>query len=50
MGLPKVVKIIETRAAPNCRRVRIFLAEKGIDVPFEQINIMSGEHFNERSY
>ena len=47
MGLPKVVKIIETRAAPNCRRVRIFLAEKGIDVPFEQINIMSGEHFNE---
>ncbi len=31
------MKIIETRSAPNPRRVRIFLAEKGLDVPFEQI-------------
>jgi len=38
------MKIIETRVAPNPRRVRIFLAEKGIDVPYEQINIMEGEH------
>jgi glutathione S-transferase len=30
------MKIIETRSAPNPRRVRIFLAEKGITVPFEE--------------
>ena len=30
------MKIIEARSAPNPRRVRIFLAEKGITVPFEQ--------------
>lgn len=29
------MKIIETRTAPNPRRVRIFLAEKGVEVPFE---------------
>lgn len=34
------MKIIEQRQAPNPRRVRIFLAEKGITVPFEQIDIM----------
>ncbi len=31
------MKIFETRSAPNPRRVRIFLAEKGIAVPFEEI-------------
>jgi glutathione S-transferase len=31
------MKIIETRSAPNPRRVRIFLSEKGISVPFEEI-------------
>ena len=38
------MKIIEQNRAPNPRRVRIFLAEKGISVPFEQIDIMSKEH------
>ena len=37
------MKIIEQARAPNPRRVRIFLAEKGITVPFEQINIMNLE-------
>ena len=37
------MKIIETRQAPNPRRVRIFLAEKGVDIEFEEISIMSGE-------
>lgn len=46
---PEPLRIIENRLAPNCRRVRIFLAEKGIEVPFEQIDIMAGEHFK-RSY
>lgn len=36
------MKIIETRAAPNPRRVRIFLAEKGIEVPFEEVDLMAG--------
>lgn len=30
------MKIVETNAAPNPRRVRIFLAEKGISVPMEE--------------
>ena len=37
------MKIIETRLAPNPRRVRIFLAEKGIEVPFEQVDLMKGD-------
>jgi len=36
------MRIIETRPAPNPRRVRIFLAEKGIRVPFEQTDLMAG--------
>ena len=35
------MKLIETRTAPNPRRVRIFLAEKGITVPTEQRDLMS---------
>lgn len=34
--------IIETRSAPNPRRVRIFLAEKGIEVEFREIDLMAG--------
>lgn len=37
------MKILETRQAPNPRRVRIFLAEKGIEVPFEELDLMKGE-------
>ncbi len=37
------MKIIETSRAPNPRRVRIFLAEKGIDMVYEQIDIMQEE-------
>jgi glutathione S-transferase len=36
------MKIIETRQAPNPRRVRIFLAEKGITVSFEEVDLMKG--------
>jgi len=36
-------KILQTRAAPNPRRVRIFLAEKGVEVPFEELDLMKGE-------
>ncbi|ODP36423.1 glutathione S-transferase family protein [Sphingomonas turrisvirgatae] len=30
--------------APNPRRVRIFAAEKGIELPTEQVSILKGEH------
>ncbi len=36
------MKILETRTAPNPRRVRIFLAEKGVTVPYEEIDLMKG--------
>jgi glutathione S-transferase len=37
------MKIIEQTRTPNPRRVRIFLAEKGITVPFEQADIARQE-------
>ena len=33
------MKIYDSQTAPNPRRVRIFLAEKGINVPYEQVDI-----------
>jgi len=38
------MKLYEFTQAPNPRRVRIFLAEKGIQVPLVQVNIATGEH------
>lgn len=37
------MRIIETRSAPNPRRVRIFLAEKGIAIPSEERDLMAGD-------
>ena len=37
------MRIIETRTAPNPRRVRIFLAEKGISLRFEELDLMQSE-------
>jgi len=34
------MKILQTKTAPNPRRVRVFLAEKGIEVPFEDVDIL----------
>jgi glutathione S-transferase len=36
------MKILQTKTAPNPRRVRIFLAEKQIEVPFEELDLMKG--------
>ena len=36
--------LVEDRRAPNPRRVRIFLAEKGIALPRQQVDIMALEH------
>ncbi len=36
--------LYEFAPAPNPRRVRIFLSEKGIDIETRQIDLMKGEH------
>jgi glutathione S-transferase len=37
------VKIYDFPFAPNPRKLRVYLAEKGIEVPFEMVNIVHGE-------
>ena len=41
------MKFYDTKAAPNARRVRIFLAEKGISVPTEVVDLAKMEHKSE---
>ena len=38
------MKLYDSKAAPNPRRARIFLAEKGISVPTEQVDIGAKQH------
>lgn len=38
------MKLYDSRMAPNPRRTRIFLAEKGISVPTEQVDMMQMQH------
>ncbi|MBX9588710.1 MAG: glutathione S-transferase [Hyphomonadaceae bacterium] len=38
------MKFYDCATAPSPRRVRIFLAEKGIAVPMVQVNLREGEH------
>jgi len=37
------MKLFDVTAAPNPRRVRIFIAEKGIEVPMVQVDMRGGE-------
>jgi glutathione S-transferase len=39
------MKLYDCASAPSPRRVRIFLAEKGIAVPTVQVDLRNGEHF-----
>src|SRR3954454_13174904 len=39
MRKENTMKIYNSQTAPNPRRVRIFLAEKGIQVPYEEVDI-----------
>jgi glutathione S-transferase len=41
------MKIYETSTAPNARRVRMFLAEKGVSVDYAQVDIVGGENLSE---
>ncbi len=38
------MKIYDTKTAPTPRRVRIFLAEKGIDMEYVQVDLTTGEN------
>lgn len=35
-----------SNTAPSPRRVRMFISEKGIDVPMQEVDLRSGEHFS----
>jgi glutathione S-transferase len=37
------MKIYDFAFAPNPRKVRVYLAEKGISIPYEQVNLVEGE-------
>lgn len=41
------MKIFETKTAPNPRRVRMFLAEKGIDMEYVEVDIAGAENLND---
>ena len=38
------MKLYDFVGAPNPKRVRVYLAEKGLDVPTQQVNILAGEN------
>ena len=38
------MKLYDSKQAPNPRRTRVFLAEKGITLPTEQVDIMAMQH------
>jgi glutathione S-transferase len=38
------MKIYDFTFAPNPRRLRIFVAEKGLKIPYEQVDLMSGKN------
>lgn len=44
MPLPQPVRLYDQTRAPNPRRVNIFLAEKGIEIPRTDVNLIGGEH------
>ena len=41
------MKLYDCEMAPNPRRVRIFLAEKKVELDIKQINILEGENLSE---
>jgi glutathione S-transferase len=44
MQLPQPVRLYDQPRAPNPRRVNIFLAEKGLEIPRVEVNLIAGEH------
>jgi len=44
MALPTPVELYDQPRAPNPRRLNMALAEKGMDVPRHEVNLMEGAH------
>ncbi len=38
------MKFYDCKTAPSARLVRIFIAEKGLDIPTQQVDLRNGEH------
>jgi glutathione S-transferase len=38
------MKVYDFVGAPNPKKLRVYLAEKGLDIPFEPVNIVAGEN------
>src|SRR5881397_4022521 len=38
------MKIYDFVGAPNPKKLRVYLVEKGLDIPFEPVNIVTGEN------
>jgi glutathione S-transferase len=43
LGMARPMKLYSHSVAPNPRRVRIFAAEKGIDLTLEEVDILAGQ-------
>lgn len=41
------MKLYDFKLAPSAQRVRVFLAEKGLEIPTEQVNVREGAQFSE---
>lgn len=41
------MKLFDLPPSPNARRVRIFIAEKGLEIPIVPVNMMTGENQSE---
>jgi glutathione S-transferase len=41
------MKIYHSTSSPNSRRVRMFMAEKGISIPFQPVNLGAKEQFSD---
>lgn len=37
------LKLYQWKSSPNSRRIRMFIAEKGVNIPFEPVNLGEGE-------
>ncbi len=47
MTLPTPVRLYDQPMAPNPRRVNVFVAEKGLEIPREEVNLIEREHMEE---
>ncbi|MGH7894924.1 MAG: glutathione S-transferase family protein [Candidatus Binatia bacterium] len=39
------MRLYDTKSAPNPRRVRVFLAEKGVEIPVVQVDLLTKENY-----